>query len=155
MKIMNYFMTIVLATLGLVFLTSAAVLPDAAVETVPPVEKTTATKKALKKEQRKAAKLERLQARYERAATTKQKMRIQHKINQVNEAKEATTLEILALIFAFLFPLVGLILAIIARKQGGGTLANVAFWISLIFLILAVLGIILSIVLFTAAVSTI
>jgi hypothetical protein len=48
-------------------------------------------------------------------------------------------LEILALIFAFLIPIVGLILAIIAKNQGGGLLATLAFWISIVLLILIVL----------------
>ena len=150
MKIMNYFLTLVLCAVSLTFLTAASVAPEV-VETAPPVEK----KATSKKEVRKAAKLERLQKRYDRVTSAKAKTRIQHKINQVNESKEATTLEILALVFAFLFPLVGLILAIMARKQGGGTLANVAFWLSLIFLILAIVGIVLVIITTIAAASAI
>jgi hypothetical protein len=61
----------------------------------------------------------------------------------------------LALIFAFVFPLVGLILAIIAKKKEGTQLAKIAFILSLVFLILTVLFIVLYIALFAAAFAVI
>ncbi len=55
--------------------------------------------------------------------------------------KKTNGMSIAAIIFAFLMPVVGLILAIIAKKKNSeDTLAKVAFVISLIFVILGFLS---------------
>ncbi len=54
--------------------------------------------------------------------------------------KKTNGMSIAAIIFAFLMPVVGLILAIIAKKKNGeDTLTKVAFVLSLIFTILSAL----------------
>lgn len=54
--------------------------------------------------------------------------------------KKTSGMSIAAIIFAFLFPVVGLILAIVAKKKNSNdTLAKVAFVLSLIFTILSAL----------------
>ena len=54
--------------------------------------------------------------------------------------KKTSGMSIAAIIFAFLMPVVGLILAIIAKKKNGeDTLTKVAFVLSLIFTILSAL----------------
>jgi hypothetical protein len=54
--------------------------------------------------------------------------------------KKTSGMSIAAIIFAFLMPVVGLILAIIAKKKNSNdTLAKVAFVLSLIFTILSAL----------------
>ncbi|MFK7796060.1 MAG: hypothetical protein AB8E82_01305 [Aureispira sp.] len=147
--------TLFILSLSLLFFTSAAVAPAKVIEETP-VEKNTLSKKELKKQARKQAKLTRLEARLQKATNDKQKTRIKKRIVATkNGTNEVTTLEILAIIFAVLFPLVGLILAIIAKKNGGGVLATVAFWVSLVLLILIVLYIILAITLFASAATVI
>lgn len=126
-----------LAVLVSMTLCSASVLPQAV---APPVEKKAVAKKAA----RKTARLHRLQQRYERATAPKVRLRLQDRIDRLQHHQETTTLEILALIFAILFPPVGLILAIIAKSNGGGTIANVAFWISLVQVIISVVILILA-----------
>lgn len=55
--------------------------------------------------------------------------------------KKTNGMSIAAIIFTFLIPVVGLILAILAKKKNpDDTLAKVSFVISLIFVILGVLG---------------
>lgn len=155
MKVTHKVFTLFICSLALLFFTSAAVAPAKVVEETP-VERTTLSQKQLKKQLRQQARVTRLEARLGRATTDRQKVRLQDRINSIDtqkETKETTTLAIIALIFAFLFPLVGLILAIIAKKNGGGGVATAAFWISLIFTILAVIGIILFFVIFAAAAS--
>jgi hypothetical protein len=142
---MKSILTLFVLSLGLLFFTSAAVAPAKVVEETP-VEKTTLSKKELKKQARQQAKLTRLEARLQKAANDQQKARIKKRIVATKNAGITTNmgidlqvLEILALIFAFLIPIVGLILAIIAKNQGGGLLATLAFWISIVLLILIVL----------------
>lgn len=129
--------TLFICSLGLLFFTSAAVAPAKVVEENPPVERTTLSKKQLRKQLRQQARLSRLEARLEKATSTKKKLRLQKKIKAVqqNDDAEVTILSVIAFIFAFVFAPVGLILAIIARKNGGGILADLAFWISLIVII--------------------
>lgn len=111
------------------------------VKEMPPAKKERTQWRAQKQHQKRLLRLER---RLARTTSPKAKARIQHKITQHQAAQlEVAILSILALIFAFVFPIVGLILAIIARNQGGGLLALLAFWISIVFLILFVIFIIL------------
>lgn len=128
--------TTLLGGLLLLFLTSASVAPDA----TPPAEKE-ASKKEQRFQKRQAAKLERLNQRLAKAKNDKTKARLQFKIQQtqVQQAESAGDIEILsvvALIFAFLLPPLGLILAIIAKNRGGGLIAEIAFWVGLVLTVL-------------------
>ncbi len=135
--------TLFICSLGLLFFTSAAVAPASIVEEVPPVERTTLSKKELRKQLRQEARVARLETRLERATSDRRKLRLQKRIDNAQQQNDdIAILSIVALVFAFIFPIVGLILAIIARNKGGGLIADLAFWISLIFLILILIGII-------------
>ena len=66
--------------------------------------------------------------------------------------KKTSGMAIAAIIFAFLFPVVGLILAIIAKKKNGeDTLTKVAFVLSLIFTILSALTVMIFMAIFIPA----
>lgn len=141
MQFVNKLSTITLLLMMTIFFTSASIAPKVSVEEAPPVEKTKVSKKAAKKQLRQQKKVNRLKVKLAKAKTEKQKTRLQKKITKTqNQEQDVQLLSILALIFAFIFPIVGLILAIIAQNRGGGLLADLAFWISIIFLILFVLG---------------
>lgn len=129
--------TLFICSLGLLFFTSAAVAPAKVVEENPPVERTTLSKKQLRKQLRQQARLAKLEARLEKATSDKRKLRLKKRIDAVNQGQddEVTILSVIAFIFAFVFAPVGLVLAIIARKNGGGILADLAFWISLVVII--------------------
>jgi hypothetical protein len=137
--------TLFICTLGLFFFTSAAVAPAKVVEENPPVERNVLSKKEMKKQLRQQARVARLEARMQRASSDKRKLRLQKRIDDVQQGKDAevTILSVLALIFAFVFAPVGLILAIISRKNGGGILADIAFWVSIVVIIVYIIGVIL------------
>ena len=66
--------------------------------------------------------------------------------------KKTSGMSIAAIIFAFLMPVVGLILAIIAKKKNSNdTLAKVAFVLSLIFTILSALTVMIFMAIFIPA----
>ena len=66
--------------------------------------------------------------------------------------KKTSGMSIAAIIFAFLFPVVGLILAIIAKKKNSNdTLAKVAFVLSLIFTISSALTVMIFMAIFIPA----
>ena len=66
--------------------------------------------------------------------------------------KKTSGMSIAAIIFAFLFPVVGLILAIIAKKKNSNdTLTKVAFVLSLIFTILSALTVMIFMAIFIPA----
>ena len=66
--------------------------------------------------------------------------------------KKTSGMSIAAIIFAFLMPVVGLILAIIAEKKNGeDTLTKVAFVLSLIFTILSALTVMIFMAIFIPA----
>ncbi|MBQ7959562.1 MAG: hypothetical protein IJ330_07655 [Oscillospiraceae bacterium] len=66
--------------------------------------------------------------------------------------KKTNGMSIAAIIFAFLMPAVGLILAIIAKKKDSNdTLAKVAFVLSLIFTILSALTVMIFMAIFIPA----
>jgi hypothetical protein len=133
----NFSFAILLVTIGF-FFTSAAVIPSKA-EVKNSQDNVGYSFE--KKESKKDAKVARLERKLSVAKTEKQKVKIQKQLDKVSDKKndETPILSILALIFAFIFPVVGLILAIIAKKKEGGQLAKIAFILSLVFLILWVL----------------
>lgn len=154
MQSMYKLFTLFICSLSLLFFTSAAVAPAKVVEETP-VERTTLSQKELKKQLRQQARVARLEIRLERATSDQRKMRLQKRIDQTKQTKEVTVLGILALVFAFVFAPVGLILAVIAKNNDGGFIADLAFWISLIFIIAVVVWIVIAILNGAAAASRI
>lgn len=144
MKSIQKLSTLALLFICITFFMSASVVPTHKVE-----KEYTEVKKASKKEKRASAKeakqqlrkqvrVAKLQTKLAKANNQKTKTRLQKKID-ANKAVDVEVLSILALIFAFIFPILGLVLAIIARNNGGGLIADLAFWISIIFLIIIVI----------------
>jgi methionine-rich copper-binding protein CopC len=129
------------------FLTSASIAPKTMVEKAPPVEKTKLTKKAAKKQLKQQKRVSYLKNKLAKAKTEKQKTRLRQRIaqNETGQAMDIEILSIIALVFAFLFAPLGLVLALIALKRGGGLIAEIAFWVSLIVIAIYLLIIILSI----------
>ena len=109
---------------------------------------------SVKKQNKKEAQIMRLENKISKAKSETKKQKLQNRIDKISEGNDDTqTLSILALVFAFIFPVVGLILAIIAKKQEGGKLAQIAFILSLVFIIIWVLVALISIIAIMAAAS--
>ncbi len=70
------------------------------------------------------------------------------------------TMAVLALVFAFVFPLLGIVFGVVARKNirqngnNGQGLATAGFWIGIVFTSLGVLGVIAYVVLIAALVGS-
>lgn len=146
MKSIQKLSTLALLFICITFFMSASVVPTHKVE-----KEYTEVKKASKKEKRASAKeakqqlrkqvrVAKLQTKLAKATNEKTKTRLQKKID-ANKDMDVEILSIIALIFAFVFPPVGLVLAIIARNNGGGLIADIAFWVSIILIILYLIGI--------------
>jgi hypothetical protein len=150
MKAVQNFSVVLLMAISCLFFSSFSVVPASTTST-----DGVGHKSSVKKEEKQQAKVAKLEAKIEKATSAKQKARLEAKLAKTKAPKEENILSILALVFAFIFPVVGLILAIIAKKKEGTQLAQIAFILSLVFLILGVLFIILYIALFAAAFAVI
>jgi hypothetical protein len=151
MKTIKFLSLMMLFSFAWMFLTSSATYPSS-VGKGEGVGKEESVKKQAKKE----AQIMRLENKISKAKSETKKQKLQNRIDKISEGNDDTqTLSILALVFAFIFPVVGLILAIIAKKQEGGKLAQIAFILSLVFLILWVLYLVVYIALFAAAFAAI
>jgi Flp pilus assembly protein TadB len=141
----------VLFSFALMFLTSASTYPTSVGK-----GEGVGKEESVKKQNKKESQIMRLENKISKAKSEAKKQRLQNRIDKISEGNDDTqTLSILALVFAFIFPVVGLILAIIAKKQEGGKLAQIAFILSLVFLILWVLSLVVYIALFAAAFAAI
>ena len=149
----NFSFAILLLTIGF-FFTSAAVVPSKAELKN---DQDNVGYSFEKKESKKDAKVTRLERKLSAAKTEKQKVKIQKQLDRVSDKKndETPILSILALVFAFVFPIVGLILAIMAKKKEGGQLAQIAFILSIVFIAIWLIALIIYIAAFASVVSMI
>jgi hypothetical protein len=151
MKTIKFLSLSMLFSFAWMFLTSSAVLPTSV-----GVGEGVGKEESVKKQAKKEAQILRLENKISKAKSETKKQKLQNRIDKISGEKEETPIiSILALVFAFIFPLVGLILAIIAKKQEGGKIAQIAFIVSLVFLIIWLIFLIAYIALFATALSTI